>query len=472
VHRISRRSFLAGSLGVAAGVTLAPGVLTAAPAVEPLLASDFPSVVVARGNDRDQPADYLQTAIAALGGLSRFVLPGQSVVVKPNATWDYPPGTASSTDPLLLRALIQMLKAAGAKKITVVDHCTLSSAADCLRVSGIGDAIADLGVDQVFADRDLAPREYWSEIALPNAKIADFRKRGVLKVALTADVRINMGVAKSHLVTRATMCLKHMMGFLESPSALHAQLEQGIADINSESPIRAHLHILEAIRVRLPVGNARQAGGDETEVTHPRRIKRMNQVLVGIDPVLIDAYGCSAFFGFQPAELMHVKLAAADGHGEMDVALAEKEGRFVTVIVGALPATPTATITPSPSPSPTSEETSQAVIGTPTVTRVPPTVTPLPTSTPEAVILAQAAAPTQDSSRRDRREELVLNPNGVLNGALLPVAAIVAGSTLVARRQLERRAPAESSEQPPRAPESPSAELAGREAAPEPPDGE
>jgi len=42
-----------------------------------------------------------------------------------NATWAYPPHTASSTDPDLLRALIQMVADAGAKRIIVMDHCAI-----------------------------------------------------------------------------------------------------------------------------------------------------------------------------------------------------------------------------------------------------------------------------------------------------------------------------------------------------------
>ena len=156
----------------------------------------------------------------------------------------------------------------------------------------------------------------------------DFRKLTVLKAAVEADVRINMAVAKCHLVTKYTLCLKHMMGFMQQPNALHVQLEQGIADLNTPSPIQAHLHILEAIRVRLPEGAARQAGGDDNEITNPRRVKRLNQIVVGTDPALIDAYGCINYFAIKPQELTHVKFAAESGVGEIDVAKATAEGRL------------------------------------------------------------------------------------------------------------------------------------------------
>ncbi len=282
----------------------------------------------------------------------------------------------------------------------------------------------------------------FTQIEFPKAKIADFRKRGVLKAALDADVRINMGVAKSHLVTRLTMCLKHMMGWLEYPSALHAQLEQGLADLSSESQIQCQLHILEAIRVRLPVGNARQAGGYETEITNPRRIKRMNEIVVGTDPVLIDAYGCINYFSYKPEELLHVKLAAQMGLGEMDVPKATNEGRLRIYKVGEAITTPTATSTPTPAATPAAAvnsptPTATSVPGTPTPTTTPtaaPTNTPLPTSTPGIV----EPTPALPAVAGERGGQVTLNPNPFLSGALVPVAAIAAGAGVVIRRRLVR----------------------------------
>src|SRR5512135_17447 len=63
-----------------------------------------PSVCVAEGTNEDPTAKILQTALAGLGGMERFVKPGQTVAIKPNATWAYPPNTASSTNPDFLTA--------------------------------------------------------------------------------------------------------------------------------------------------------------------------------------------------------------------------------------------------------------------------------------------------------------------------------------------------------------------------------
>ncbi len=435
MRKITRREFIARAAGLAAaceiGRRLGPAAATAADA--------WPAVVVARGTNADTAAAILKTALDGIGGIGRFVKPGQTVAIKPNATWAYPPGTASSTDPDLLRALIQMVREAGAKRIIVLDRSTLWPAAEALQISGLGKVLDEMGVEKVIPEGYLAPAQICTMVEFPKAKVPEFRKIPMLKAAVEADVRINMAVAKSHLVTKYTMCLKHMMGFMQQPNALHVQLEQGIADINTESAVRAHLHILEAIRVRLPVGAARQAGGDDNEITNPRRVKRLNEIVVGTDPVLIDAYGCIKYFSIKPQELTHVKFAAEAGVGEIDVEKAIAAGRLQTFIVGQPTPTPTATLTPTATQITAATATRTPTQGpSPTPTRVP-TNTPLPT--PEPYIAH--AAPTRSHPKAESEAAApgaVADPTPFLGVALIPAAAVVAGASIVVRQRLEHDA--------------------------------
>lgn len=427
--RMARRDFLVRAAGTMAVVRLSH--MVGAQGEGPVQALEWPDVVVARGANKDIPAEFLKSAIDALGGMGRFVSKGQTVAIKPNATWDYPPGTASSTDPELLRALILMVREAGAKRIIVMDHCTLDpGSAECLRITGIGKVLDELGVEKVFPDRYLAPKETWTLIDLPQAKA--FPRLGVIKQVLEADVRINMGLAKSHLVTKLTLALKHMMGFLEVPAGLHADLEQGIADINSRSKMQAQLHILEAIRVRYPVAQRTQAGGEETELTDPQRVKRVNEVVVGTDPVLMDAYGVSTYFSRKPEELAHVKLAYQMGLGEIDVDKAKTAGRLAFVVVGQKTPTPTLTRTPVPTQTGTPQ---------PTATGPAPTQTPLP---PATLVPTEPPVPTPpdvQTAAGGPPAEGVLSPTPFLSGALLPVALVVGGVGVAVSRQVRRERP-------------------------------
>jgi uncharacterized protein (DUF362 family) len=429
MRKITRREFLIRSASLTAACEAGRHLSWA----RSVSADAWPAVAVAKGRNTDSAADILKTALDGIGGIGRFVRPGQTVAIKPNATWAYPPGTASSTEPDVLAALILLVREAGAKRIIVMDRSTLWTTAEALQVSGLGKVVDELGVEKLFPEGYLAPAHMCTAVDFPNAKVADFRKIPILKAAVEADVRINMAVAKSHLVTKFTMCLKHMMGFMQQPNSLHVQLEQGIADLNTESAVQAHLHILEAIRVRLPVGAARQAGGDDNEITNPRRVKRLNQIAAGTDPVLIDAYGCINYFAVKPQELAHVKCAAEAGIGEMDVEKATAAGRLRIFDLGQPTPTPTPTMTVSPTNAPTATITVTPTMGpSPTPTRVP-TNTPL--STPEPVATRAAAAVKVDG--RDAAANAAVNPASFLSGALIPAAAVVIGAGVIVRQRLD-----------------------------------
>jgi hypothetical protein len=432
---LSRREFLIGCTHTAAALALSRWV--SLPSMS-AVGQGFPSVSVAQGEDQDTPGEMLATALEGIGGMERFVKPGQTVAIKPNATWAYPPHTASSSDPEFLRAVIAAVQEAGAGRIIVMDHCSIEpGTVEALRISGIGRVVNDMGVEHIFPDRFNAPRSVYTKIELPHGRA--YQEIGVIKAAVEADVRINLAVAKTHNVTKMTMCLKHMMGFLQIPGLLHAKLEQGIADLSTPSAIQSQLHLLEAIRVRMPYGSYRVCAGPETDLTHPHIVVRRNTVIAGTDPVLIDAYGCLHFYDAQPQELTHLQRAFDSGCGEMDVEAAQVDGRIRIFKVGEPvlpPATPTATATPHA----TSEEaTSEPPLKTPTVVapELQPTSTPKPTSTP--VILSIAPAGPVEAACPPSGQ--VIDPRPILNTALIPAAAIISGASLVTLRRLSRGLP-------------------------------
>ncbi len=420
--RITRREFLFRAAGLAALYGLGRRLPLPAWGATPVAAASLPTAVVARGTNADSTEAILKAALEGLGGIGRFVQAGQTVAIKVNATWAYPPFTASSSDPDLIKSLVTIVRAAGAGRVIVMDHCAIDpGTADCLRVSGIGAAVKELGVENLFPNLTDGPRSLYTPIDLPQGKA--FSQLRVIKAAAEADVRINLALAKSHNVTKMTLCLKHMMGLLEAPGLLHANLEQGIVDLSTPSPIRADLHILEAIRVRLPLGDYRVCAGPETEQTNPKVVKRFNQIAAGTDPALIDAYASQTYFGMQPQELNYLTLAAESGVGEIDPGQAAQAGRLLVFDVGQAIATPTAEATAAPTQGEAASEVGTAAIAT-----------PLPT--PTADLTTGEAAPP-DSAPTDSAGEVV-SPNAFLSGALVPVAVITAGAGLVAAKRLKR----------------------------------
>jgi hypothetical protein len=375
------------------------------------------------GTDEDSPSAILQTALEGLGGIRRFVRSGQTVAIKANATWAFPPHTGSSTDPEFLRAVIQAVQEAGAGRIIVMDHCSIEPGAEeCLRVNGIGALVKEMGVDFVFADRYAFPQSYFTKIELPHGRANQYMR--VMKAAVEADVRINLAVAKSHNVAKFSMCLKHMMGFLQFPGSLHADLIQGIPDINTPSAIQADLHILEALRVRMPHGTSYAPAGSETDLTHPEVVSRRNTVIAGTDPVLIDSFGCVHFFDIRPEELAHLLRAQETGCGDMDVEAALSDGRIRRFKAGE----------PVVEETPTAAQTATGALRSP---EPKPTATDLLAFQPPG----EPAAPAESTGTEYSSSSRIAALDTLWNYALIPAAAVIAGISLAVLTRLRARLP-------------------------------
>jgi hypothetical protein len=458
MRQVSRRAF---GKGLAASIMAVYGTpfLTRAVWAEAAMALGLPNVAVVSGSNADSAETYLRTTLEALGGMTRFVKPGQSVCIKVNVTWDAPPFTASNTDPELLRAMIKLVREAGAGRVIVADHVIGSetTASVTLPLSGIGKVLDETRVVKaIMAGVDETDDKYLT-ISAPKSKSIDGKTFGVIRAATEADVRINMAVAKSHIVTPVTMTLKHMMGLMRYPGYLHSvNLDQGIADICTADAIRADLHLLEAFRVRLTGaawgwGNESQA--DARDPTGKKIVKRFNQILAGTDPVLIDSYGANVFFkGYKPEAkgILHILRAYQAGLGEMDVEKALAEGRLQVFTAGKPVALATATVLQAATTSPTAQVTPTAstpVTGTPlaqgtpsvrstsTARSVAPTLPPAPTF----------GAQTGSGSAQVSRGDTIVDYVPVLAPAMGPVVAIIAAVGLVVRRRMalsEKRSPA------------------------------
>ena len=74
-----------------------------------------PDLVAIHGGSAVQ---MFEKGIAEMGGMSRFVKKGQTVVLKPNIAWDRTPDFGANTDPDLVAAVVKACLAAGAKKFS------------------------------------------------------------------------------------------------------------------------------------------------------------------------------------------------------------------------------------------------------------------------------------------------------------------------------------------------------------------
>ncbi len=298
---MDRREFLkkVAALGLAAGAgrwLVMPEELWA------MAPMDKPQPVIAKVQGENW-ARITGEAIEKLGGMKKFVNPGETVVVKPNMAWDRTPEMGANAHPAVVRQVVELCLEAGAKQVKVLDH-TCHDARKAYAASGIQAAVE--AIKDPRAKVEFVDERRFVEVRAEKAKA--LKKWYYYKDILEADRFINIPVAKHHSEARLTMCLKNMMGAIGGwRGRCHVGLHQNIADMNLV--LRPDLHILDCTRILLRNG---PSGGRLEDV----EVK--NLVLAGPDPVALDAFGAT-LFGLKPEDIGHITKAYELNRGEMDL---------------------------------------------------------------------------------------------------------------------------------------------------------
>lgn len=293
----SRRRLLQQA-GIIAGASLVAGYTALAPADWPLSLADrdgergkpkgealelpeggfvvepsktLPLLGVARG---EKIYEMVKAAVGAVGGMSRFVDKGDVVVVKPNVAFERAPALGATTSPDVLRALIQVVREAGAREIRVVDN-PIEAPESCFERSGIRAAAVEAG----------------ARVYLPTPN--DFRLLHTSGASLIekwpffwrpfvgADKVIGVSPVKDHNLCRASMTTKNWYGLLGGRrNQFHQDIHGIIADL--ALMMRPTLVILDGVRVLHRSG---PTGGSLSDVREGRTI------VASTDSLAADAFG-------------------------------------------------------------------------------------------------------------------------------------------------------------------------------------
>jgi uncharacterized protein (DUF362 family) len=253
------------------------------------------------------PATITETAIQAVGGITRFVRSGDDVIIKPNIsnnyrTFEY----AATTNPTVVATLVRLCRNAGARRVRILDTPYTGDPETAYRNSGIYDAVVEAG-----GEMEIMSSVKFSEFDIPDGQ--DIKSWSVYRDIIEADVLINVPIAKHHGSTRLTLGCKNLMGVIEQPNQFHRNLNQRIADLNTL--IRPALTVVDAVRILTAHG---PGGGNLDDV------KKTDTVIASHDIITADSYA-TTLFGLTPDDIGYIRLGA-----EMD--LGEKDWRKVKVV--------------------------------------------------------------------------------------------------------------------------------------------
>jgi uncharacterized protein (DUF362 family) len=291
----NRREFLKETLATTALTVASP--LFVFPN-QTLAGSSYKSpLAVAKGAN---PAENTRKAIEALGGIEKFVRPGDRVLLKPNCISSNGPTSAVNTNPEVVGEIARLCQKAGARAIYATGH-------DVPTVwigNGIQSALSAYG-GKITAANSL---EGYISVKLPRGLL--LRETMVVKELMEYEVFINLPVAKHHAGSQLTFGLKNYMGLCWDRITMHrTDLHQCIADLNTVR--KADLTVLDATRMLLTNGPS-----------GPGQVRQEDTIIAGSDPVAVDAYGAT-LFKQEPRKIRHILAGYEMGIGEMDLGKVE-----------------------------------------------------------------------------------------------------------------------------------------------------
>ena len=302
--KLSRRQFLKLTGATAAGVALhgvgcrsGPGE-SAGHRRSPVPVGDQAYLSVARGGDPDM---ITRTAISALGGMERFVQPGNNVIIKPNICVDYhSPEYAATTNPTVVATLVTLCLGAGARRVRVMDRPIGGTPESAHAVSGIGEAVRAAGGEMEV----MSPVKF-AQFDIPEGR--DITSWEVYRDVVETDVLINVPIAKHHSLARLSLGGKNTLGVVLRPNLMHRNLGQRVADL--VSLVRPTLTVVDAVRILVAHG---PTGGSLNDV------QRTDTVIASHDIVAVDAFAAT-LFGLAGTDISYVRAAAEMGLGTMDL---------------------------------------------------------------------------------------------------------------------------------------------------------
>jgi len=255
-------------------------------------------LVAVRG---DNIVAMFDRAMQEMGGMSKWVKRGQTVVVKPNIGWDVIPERAANTNPELVGAIVRHCLQAGARRVNVFDH-TCDNWERSYTNSGIEKAVTDAGGRMIPGNFE---RNY-RDVNIPGAQRLTEAK--VHEQILDSDVFINVPVLKHHGSTQLTIAMKNLMGIVFDRRYWHRNdLHQCIADFCLFR--KPDLNIVDAMLVMTQNGPRGTSTAD---------LVRKNSLFVSDDIVAVDA-ASALTFGTQPSEVGYLSIANKMNIGSIDL---------------------------------------------------------------------------------------------------------------------------------------------------------
>ncbi len=257
-----------------------------------------PIVAIAEGADHERA---LSEALDLLP-LERVFRPGDVVLVKPNLVVPAGPQSGIITRPETLRTVLRRIARTNPARIVVAEGSGVARTEEALAASGLGQVIAEEGVE--FVDLNAGP---YLDLPLEGDSLPSIQ---VNRIVESATVFVSLALLKMHEIATITLGLKNMAfgvasaefhGYPKGHLGLHEHLASYVAAVARALPV--DLSILDGQTAMVGTG---PIGG---------KVVRTDMVLVGTDALATDV-AAAGLMGLRCTAVQYLDLARRQGAGE------------------------------------------------------------------------------------------------------------------------------------------------------------
>jgi len=272
------------------------------------------AVAITKGG-RQQAKKVVQEGLNLLGGVENFFKKGDTVLLKPNMGYPEAPGMPAwtcTTDVMVLTALTELCREAGAKRVIVGDAAAhFIKASYMFQSTGIEAAIKQAGGEiSYFEDEPHETREIPDGILL--------KKQAVPKIVLDADVLINVPKVKPTRIGKWTLGFKNMFGIIphEERFPWHRIPENYYLLTDLFKLVKPTLTVMDGLVIQEGAG---PRFGDPVD---------LGVIVMGTDPVATEAVTVRVI-GHEIYEQMILPIAEKYGIGTCDLEKIEVRGKSI-----------------------------------------------------------------------------------------------------------------------------------------------
>lgn len=246
----------------------------------------------------------VKKAVGHLGGMESFVKQDMKVLVKPNLVSRHPPQMAINTHPMVVKAVVELVKEAGG--LPIIGESP--GAWDVTKVAE-GTGIAD-----IIRQTNVKLENFEESVEVDNIEGSIFKKIEIAKTALDADVIISVPKLKTHVHMGMTLSVKNMFGCVIGGKKAQWHFKAGT---NKEYFARMLVELYRLVKPKLAIvdGIIGMEGEGPGRKGSPRKL---GFVIAGTDCVAVDSV-ISYIVGAKPEDVYTNKVAYEMGVGEINL---------------------------------------------------------------------------------------------------------------------------------------------------------